>query len=99
MKVIKIIVATSLFFLCSYEHKLLASEQGRPLLSPGYMGPKAFPVPKIGQAEVGQKYIISTAIETHMEEQHEFSVNPQLDFFLPWGKHVVCRAHTLGRAN
>ena len=77
-----------------YGYQLSAQEEGKVILSPGHMGPKAFPVPKIGQVKVGKQNIIAIGVESHIEPSHEFSLNPKVDFFIPWGRRVALKVFT-----
>ena len=82
------------FFCLMNEVNVKAKQNNSVVLSPGMMGPKAFPVPRISPAKVEKHNSIIIGIESHVEPNHEFSINPKLDFFIPWGDKVVLKIFT-----
>lgn len=58
------------------------------ILSPGYMGPNAFPVPEILDGKIGQILVLETALEGHFNA-HEQTQNLFTRLFIPFKNKKV----------
>lgn len=67
-----------------YSKSLSASDNKHVILSPGYMGPKALPVKKVGRVSIDNKIYFDFSLVSSWQADEELSFNPQLDFFIPW---------------
>ncbi|MBC62707.1 MAG: hypothetical protein CMP11_09675 [Zetaproteobacteria bacterium] len=61
------------------------------ILSPGYMGPQAMPVPEVQDFTVGKDNIISFYLENNIDPGKEYALNPKVKIFSPWGKKAALR--------
>ena len=68
-----------------------AQQNIKVILSPGYMGANAFPVPRVSDARVGENKLVELSLETHWEFSHEISINPRANALIPWGSLVALK--------